>query len=198
MFLSKLEPNWRSAQAAKELTDPYQLHRTLARAFGDTLPEARLMFRVDADSNDRPVIIAQSHVEPDWSRLPADYAIPQSKPWEPQLAAGQRLSFRLAARPTKRDKSTGKRTSLRGDEETMHWLRRKSAEAGFEVVTCRVKELRWKDSKYGSTNQSIRSAVFDGILVVTDPDKLREAVRNGIGPQKAFGFGLLSLAPVRE
>lgn len=39
---------------------------------------------------------------------------------------------------------------------------------------------------------------FDGVLVVTDPDKLREAVRNGIGPQKAFGFGLLSLAPLRE
>jgi CRISPR-associated protein Cas6/Cse3/CasE subtype I-E len=39
---------------------------------------------------------------------------------------------------------------------------------------------------------------FDGVLVVTDPDKLSVAVRNGIGPQKAFGFGLLSLAPLRD
>jgi CRISPR system Cascade subunit CasE len=38
---------------------------------------------------------------------------------------------------------------------------------------------------------------FDGELGVTDAALLREAVANGIGTQKAFGFGLLSLAPVR-
>ena len=36
----------------------------------------------------------------------------------------------------------------------------------------------------------------DGELIVTDAEKLRETVANGIGPQKAYGFGLLSLAPV--
>ena len=37
---------------------------------------------------------------------------------------------------------------------------------------------------------------FDGVLQVTDVGALVEAVRGGIGPAKAFGFGLLSLAPV--
>jgi len=35
------------------------------------------------------------------------------------------------------------------------------------------------------------------MLDVTDPVRLVEAVRDGIGPAKAFGFGLLSLAPAR-
>jgi CRISPR system Cascade subunit CasE len=36
---------------------------------------------------------------------------------------------------------------------------------------------------------------FDGMLQVDEPDQAMEAVRQGIGPAKAFGFGLLSLAP---
>lgn len=38
---------------------------------------------------------------------------------------------------------------------------------------------------------------FDGVLRVTDPQKFVEAVRCGIGPAKGFGFGLLSVAPLR-
>jgi len=39
------------------------------------------------------------------------------------------------------------------------------------------------------------SGLFEGVLLCTDPDKLRQAIINGIGPAKAFGFGLLSIAP---
>jgi CRISPR system Cascade subunit CasE len=39
------------------------------------------------------------------------------------------------------------------------------------------------------------SVQFDGILRVSDPDKLHAAIENGIGSGKGFGFGLLSLAP---
>ena len=41
------------------------------------------------------------------------------------------------------------------------------------------------------------SVQFDGLLRVTDPDRLRETVRKGIGSGKGLGFGLLSLAPAR-
>jgi len=35
---------------------------------------------------------------------------------------------------------------------------------------------------------------FDGLLQVTDPKRLSETVRQGVGSGKAMGFGLLSLA----
>ena len=41
-----------------------------------------------------------------------------------------------------------------------------------------------------------RSVRYDGILEVTDADLLRNTLIRGIGPGKAFGFGLLSVAPV--
>ncbi|NUQ01432.1 MAG: type I-E CRISPR-associated protein Cas6/Cse3/CasE, partial [Armatimonadetes bacterium] len=36
---------------------------------------------------------------------------------------------------------------------------------------------------------------FEGLLIVTDPPRFCEALRRGIGPAKAFGCGLLSVAP---
>jgi CRISPR system Cascade subunit CasE len=35
---------------------------------------------------------------------------------------------------------------------------------------------------------------FEGILVVENAEALAQTVHKGIGPGKAFGFGLLSLA----
>ncbi|MEL7170368.1 MAG: type I-E CRISPR-associated protein Cas6/Cse3/CasE, partial [Bacteroidota bacterium] len=39
---------------------------------------------------------------------------------------------------------------------------------------------------------------FDGVLRVDNSVKVLDALRQGIGPAKAFGFGLLSLAPVKR
>jgi CRISPR system Cascade subunit CasE len=41
------------------------------------------------------------------------------------------------------------------------------------------------------------SVLFEGVLQVTDPDGFRETLATGIGSGKAYGFGLLSIAPPR-
>jgi len=42
----------------------------------------------------------------------------------------------------------------------------------------------------------LRSVRYDGTMTVTDPARFEETLVRGIGPGKAFGFGLLSVAPV--
>ncbi len=41
------------------------------------------------------------------------------------------------------------------------------------------------------------AVLFEGRLRVTDADRFRAALAGGIGPAKAYGFGLLSIAPAR-
>ena len=41
------------------------------------------------------------------------------------------------------------------------------------------------------------TVLFDGLLEVTDPGLFRQAIAVGIGPGKAFGCGLMSIAPHR-
>jgi CRISPR system Cascade subunit CasE len=38
--------------------------------------------------------------------------------------------------------------------------------------------------------------LFDGYLVVNDPDPFREALQRGIGHGRALGLGLLSVVPI--
>ncbi len=84
------------------------------------------------------------------------------------------------------------------------WLHRKASEGGFRVVSFRISqdEKLIRQSAIRRNDQTHKlelfSVQFDGILQVTDPDRFLTAIRSGIGSGKAFGFGLLSVAPVRE
>lgn len=46
------------------------------------------------------------------------------------------------------------------------------------------------------TDKRHNAGLFNGMLVCTDTDRLRDAIISGLGSAKAFGFGLLSVAPV--
>lgn len=122
-----------------------------------------------------------------------------------QLPAGRILSFRLRANPTKRlsagKGNTGKRVGIYDEEDQLAWLARKGERHGFRVLQAQVshdgkivneKAIERDDKEH---KLELLSVQFDGVLQVTDPDKLVAAVETGIGSGKGFGFGLLSLAP---
>lgn len=205
MFLSRLILYANHPQASSERDHPYELHRTICRAF-ENPDEARILFRADSDRPGEVHVIVQSLVPPDWGRLELDpkYAKGQDEPKEVELAGlheGMPLRFRLRCRPSKRvgekgSPDEGKRKSLKSKNEIFDWLVRKAGESGFEVNDVAVDRVYWHESREGKDPKPLGAVQFDGVLVVNDPEKLREAVRNGIGPQKAYGFGLLSLAPI--
>jgi len=214
MYISQLILNPRSRRVQRELAEPYQLHRSLMRAFPDDLPPAteRILFRVDEHPRlGVPALLVQSLTLPDWTwlgedagargyLLPVDVPNPGVKPLELHLAVGQVLAFRLRANPTvKRD---GKRRGLVQEEDQRAWLERKAADGGFRVLSARITregavrgKVRRGDEKHNLLLLAVR---FDGLLQVADPERLVATVRRGVGSGKGFGFGLLSLAPARR
>ena len=206
LYLSRLTLNARHNRTRSELDHPYELHRTICQAWEDS-KTARVLHRADLDKPGVLSVIVQSLTKPDWSRLeaPKEYLLDVDGPKRIHLEGlrqGQNLRFRLRCRPSKRigarDKDdVGKRKGLTTKDEILQWLYRKAGISGFEVREVAFDRVYWYDSKGGVQDKPLGAVVFDGVLVVTDPDKLREAVRNGIGTQKAFGFGLLSIAPAR-
>ena len=213
MYLSRLILNPRSRRVQREIAEPYEMHRSLMRAYPDDLAEGaeRVLFRLESHPRTGvPLLLVQSWSPPDWSWLDAPNANgyllslgtpnPAVKPFEPRLAAGQVLAFRLRANPTVKRTVGGrkKRLGLYGEKEQQEWLARKAELGGFRPLSVRTRNeadangwLRRDDEAHRLKLFAVR---FDGLLQVIDPDRLRESVRHGIGSGKGLGFGLLSLA----
>lgn len=214
MYLSRLILNPRHRRVQKEVAAPYQMHRSLMKAFPDNLKpgDERVLFRLETHPRTGMLtLLVQSLALPDWSwlaepdargyLLPVDEPNPAAKPFDLNLAPGQMLAFRLRANPTARRRlpdGKRKRVGLCREEEQIEWLKRKGEQGGFHVLSVRTSN---QDTVNGYIRRDeerhklkLLAVQFDGLLQVTDPDQLRESVRQGIGSGKGLGFGLLSLA----
>jgi CRISPR system Cascade subunit CasE len=199
MYLSELYLNPRSRDARRDLGAPYEIHRTITRAFPDGEPEGnRLLFRVDEKGG--IVLVQSSTAEPDWTHLPEDYCrlVRGPKPVAPDVAAGALYAFRLHANPTV--KRQGKRLGLAREEEQIAWLRRKGESGGFMLLHAVAAPYQLGGQWHGAPSHEHKASIphlgvrFDGVLRATDPATLLGTIASGIGSAKSFGFGLLTLA----
>ena len=165
IYLSQIKLNPSSRQVIKELSQPYEMHRTVMRAFPKTAEgletnarnEYGVLFRAEnKDYRDPIKLYVQSLLEPDWRFLDgfSDYLYQPSvggsyshkdvMPLYQRIQEGQVFSFRLRANPTKRIKKSddpmkGKRVELRREEDQVDWLMRKGTSGyGFELVVNEV------------------------------------------------------------
>lgn len=220
MYLSRLILNPRSRAVQRDLAQPHSLHQTVMRSFPDDLDKQteRILYRLDQNQRGEIHLLIQSHDAPDWAHiqnngylLPNDAENPAVKMIDLQVKSGQQLTFRLRANPTKRmGKSArydkGKRVGLYKLEEQINWLQRKAEEHGFQIesvmplqqqrIQGRIPRKATAGSNKPAHDAKFFSVQFDGILRVTDPERFLITIQSGIGSGKAFGFGLLSIAPV--
>ena len=215
MYLSRLILNPRARRVQREAAAPYELHRSLMRAFPDDLKEGeeRVLHRLEDLRDGGLPLLVQSWTLPDWSwleepaargyLLPVGLPNPAIKQFDLRPTRGQVLAFRLRANPTVKRTVGGrkKRLGLYREEEQRAWLARKAELGGFGLLSVRARKdpdangwLRRGEKRHKLKLHAVR---FDGQLQVTDPQRLREAVRRGVGSGKGLGFGLLSLAPPR-
>ncbi len=176
-------------------------------------PVLLIQSQVQPDWNKLPADYLDTNADPN----------PQGKDlsavWQ-TLAPAMALRFRLRANPTRKIqtktgpdglRNNGKRVELRTEQDQIEWLRRKATTAGFVLTSVRaardVPNLRVIDQgKYSGARKdpyyegprsrlTFAAAMFEGILTIADADKFRRALEQGIGSAKAYGFGLLSIAP---
>lgn len=223
MYLSRLMLNPRHKRVQSELARPYELHRSILRAFPPILPaDERILYRLDVeDEGRRLALLVQSQYPPDWgwaAEIPG-YLLrpPETKSFDVHLPAGQLCLFRLRANPTVKKKShqdpcreapkNGVRLGLVREEDQRAWLEKKGEQHGFRVVRVTIIPEGLKkayqpveEGAEGSPHRQLTHLAvrFDGLLQVTDPERFREAIQKGIGSAKGFGFGLLSVLPVAK
>jgi CRISPR system Cascade subunit CasE len=203
MYLSKLVLNPRKTEVLRDLSNAHKLHQRIMQAFPDEENRDHpregwhILFRQEPDSD---IVLVQSEIEPDWSKLPDGYWSNHNvKPVTfdaAQFGSGRILQFRLRANPSKRDKETRKTIGLFRQADQLAWLERQADRCGFKlhgvdvIPSPNVFGIKGK----GSPPIRITTALYQGILEVTDPNQFLNVLRQGIGRGKSYGCGLLSVA----
>ncbi|WP_459947552.1 type I-E CRISPR-associated protein Cas6/Cse3/CasE [Desulfocastanea catecholica] len=222
MFLNRIHLDLRCRDARRDLSNPYQLHSTLCRAFSpsDTkCPSGEFLWRLEpeTDTSGCPRIIVQSRKVPDWSGigvkgwlLQADPAINLNEKLKiDSFIKGQRFRFRLRANPCVT--RNGKRQGLLQLADQEKWIERKGLQHGFtlpqlssfdfseppvERVDVRISQDQiLRDRQHSDNSISIFSVLYDGILTISETSRFKEALYTGIGHGKVMGLGLLSIVP---
>ncbi|MBB5157379.1 type I-E CRISPR-associated protein Cas6/Cse3/CasE [Saccharopolyspora phatthalungensis] len=184
--------------------------------------EHGVLWRLDASPSGYTLYI-QSQIHPDWATLPEGYLRDRAyvRCLQPVLAAiqpGRRFAFRIMANPTQAispgdkppaPRRPSKRVALHRPDDQINWLLRQGERHGFtiphtgdhgpDIAPSPSPQLTGyktaTNARSGRHKITISPVRYDGHLIVTDPNALAAAVQHGIGRAKAYGCGLLSLAP---
>jgi len=172
----------------------------------------------ETDPTGFPRILVQSKGIPDWTGIAikgwlarVDPAVDLKKRLDlDSLKVGRRFRFRLRANPCVT--RNGKRLGLLRLEDQEAWIARKGLQHGFllpdlksfdfsepsqDRVDVRVsQEQMLRGDQRSGNGIRLFSVLYDGILMVTEPDKFKGALQTGIGHGKVMGLGLLSAIPI--
>lgn len=194
------------ATAAKRgFRDVYDWHQAIWKAFPGRDGQGRdFLTRLDERDNGFRLLIVSPEIptRPDW--CPAEAW--QTKPIPETYFSKRRYAFQLLANPTRKvtklgadgkPTKNGKRVPLVTREEYVAWMQRKGEQSGFAVESATLRTIqRGREYFQKKGMRGLHAAVeFQGVLTVVEPVTFHEAFTSGIGSAKAFGFGLLVIAP---
>ena len=197
------------------IKDTYVWHQMVWQAFPgrDGQPRNFLTRLDDKPGGTQLLIVSPAEpVRPAWLGAADTW---DTKPIPLTYFRARPYRFQLRANPTYKpvkdqagkyieDAKKRKRRAITGEAELAAWLRRKGETGGFRLVDNYPLET-WSEAQYfdkrppgGPHHSGIHAAVaFSGVIEITDPLLfVTTTFAKGVGSAKAFGFGLLVLAPV--
>lgn len=186
----------------RRLNDSYAWHKAVWEAFPNREDQARdFLIRVDNKGRFYQVLVlsCERPTLPGWGKW-------ETKEVGPRFLEYDRYRFELRVNPTVKRvvrndsgerKKNGQRTAIYDREALENWLRRKALASGFDVERFDVDPpLSQPFRRKRKAGKHIR-VDFRGILRVVNQSGFKSAFAKGIGPAKAFGFGMLVLQPLK-
>lgn len=208
MFLSRIKLNTAKPKTMRALSAPCRIHGAVESCEKDS--RSRKLWRIDSLGGEQYLLVL-TETELDLSSVEKQFGY--GEPVETRsydkllnrIENGSRWSFRLKANPVirrfKKDPERGKVMAHITPEFQMKWLKDRCEGYGFSLSDgeCLVTGSQWYNFKKGNSGQRVKmlAVTFEGMLTVTDKELFKKALVNGIGREKAYGLGLLTIAGVR-
>jgi CRISPR system Cascade subunit CasE len=209
MILSRVELDTHRSDTLRALARPNILHGAVEAAYPGKRDDRRVLWRVDTLAN-RTYLLMLAPEKADPQQLLSQFA-PDGATGDlanyaallGRMQVGQRWSFRLRANPVHSvSQADGARSKVYAHVTPAHqelWLRERAPANGFalEPDGFHVVGDEWlRFDKARGRTVALRAVTYEGLLLVTDAELLRQAIAQGIGRAKAYGCGLLTLAAI--
>lgn len=171
---------------AHGLGNCHLLHRDMQALFGSERAKDKVLFKAMDDG-----IIVQSINLPksnsrtklkleDWASI--DYSVIQEN---------DVYAFSMRVFPAKKHRSN--RYRITNEQEQAQWIYAKGKENGFRILSYSIDSSPEIAYRKGNHFCHFVGVDCEGTLEVTDRQKFLSALENGVGQEKAYGFGLLLL-----
>lgn len=201
MYLSRVELNTERRDTMKALASLSKFHGAIEDSFEGG--RGRRLWRIDALSGKKYILIL-SESAPDLENFAKQYGYAgryETKDYSSlldRIQIGGKWRFRLTANPTVCKE--GKILAHITDEHQKKWLSERAEKHGFVISDNEFTTVcsKWYDFYKNGSNARVKllSVTFEGVLAVTDTVKFKETLCTGIGREKAYGQGLLTVIGV--
>lgn len=214
MYLSRVEIDINNRRKMKDLTHLGCYHAWVEDSFPEFSKEnrPRKLWRID-NIYDKYYLLVLSENKPDLAKL-EKYGLESSAEFKTydefleSLKEGMRAKFKIklnTVRAYKDEKNSNKRGRIMPvpNEKLNEFLIDKATRNGFEVKLGEF-EISKIDKEYfmhtdkgeeKKSRKNLVSATYEGLLTITDLEKFKIALINGIGKKKAYGCGFLTIIP---
>lgn len=222
MYLSRVEIDRKNRAKTKDLTHLGAYHNWVEQSFPAEIAAGerkRHLWRIDQLAG-KLYLLVLSEERPDIRKL-EKYGVPGTAltksydTWLAQLENGQILRFRLTANPvhkiTKPEEKQGRTMPHITIERQRQWLLDRAERLGFELLqktsdggpdgkptrAFDIVAREWPVLYRKGNQRRVRLSrvTFEGLLKIKDVSTFRLALVEGIGREKAFGMGLMTVIP---
>ena len=203
MYLSRIELDMTKRKTLYSLTNYEMIHAAVEKTF-DT--EERVLWRLD-HTVDHDYLYMVSPQKGDLSIVEDQFGKTESaksadyQTFLDNLMVGQKWHYRLTFNPTRSpfiggNTERGKVVALIKDKDIIEWLIRRKGHIGLNLSedNISITARRWGYPKKKSQKVRFYAVTVEGYAEVIDPEALRETLVEGLGRQKAYGCGLMTLA----
>lgn len=221
MYLSRVEVDMKNRAKIKDLTHLGAYHNWVEQSFPEDLnneKSARHLWRIDDLAGKRYLLIlSESKPGTELNRYGVAGTV-QTKSYDQFLARlqeGQQLRFRLTANPSH---TVSKPGSKQGRiyphitiEQQRKWLTDRAEKAGFQLVeqtnptaegtplAFDIVNRDWamlqRRPSRGGRGVRLSRVTFEGVLRISDLTSFKRTLIEGLGREKAFGMGLMTVIP---
>lgn len=210
MYLSRIELNHNKRETQIALHSLARFHGAIESAFKEST-KTRKLWRIDTLQGNQYLLIV-SESKPNFTNLIKQFGFDnqtgESLSYDAfidRIKNGQKWQFRLVANPTQsvsnknHSERRGKIKAEVSDQYLREWILRKAKQNGFHIIDeVFIRNKKWYSFKKGKNAYHVRfkAVTFEGFLEVTDETLLKQAMIAGIGREKAYGMGMITLMRV--